>query len=158
MRNRRKLFLRKLVVFRLADVTPEELDQQAETLELINSEVADRLARQSDSNVRIETKATTLVGFAVAAASFLATQHPQPVLAALAYAAYAAAAGLAALAFAVGSYREVPEPRALLNGYARRSRAQTLAALAAERVGPSRRTQRSIGARRCGGGSASRPC
>jgi hypothetical protein len=76
-------------------VTPEDVDQQAETLELINGEITGRLARQADSSAKIDTKAVTLAGYAVAAASFLATQHAQALLAALAYAAFAVAALLA---------------------------------------------------------------
>lgn len=115
-------------------MTPEEVDQQAETLELINGEITGRLARQADSSAKIDTKAVTLAGYAVAAASFLATQHAQALLAALAYAAFAVAALLGLSAYAVGYYREVPEPRGLFAGYLQRSKAQTLAALAAERV------------------------
>jgi hypothetical protein len=115
-------------------VTPEELDHQADTLELINREVTDRLARQADSSARIDTKAVTLAGYAIAAASFLATQQAQWLLATLAYAAFAVAAVLGVSAYAVGSYRDVPEPRGLFAGYARRSKAKVLAALGAERV------------------------
>lgn len=115
-------------------VTPEELVTAEETLELINSELADRLARQAASSAKIDSKATVLTGYALAAASFLATRHPQPVLAGFAYAAYALAAGLSIGANAVGPYRDVPAPRSLFNRYATRPRAETLAALGATRV------------------------
>lgn len=115
-------------------MTPEDLNLQPETLELINCELTARLARQADSISKIDTKAVLLAGYVVAAMSFLATQHAEPILAGLAYAAYALAAGLGISAYAVRSYRDVPDPRGLLNGYAGRSKAQTLAALAAERV------------------------
>ena len=65
---------------------------------------------------------------------FLATQHPQLILAALAYAAYVAALSLSVFAYSVGSYRDVPDPRRLLNGYTVQPKAVVLAALAAERV------------------------
>jgi hypothetical protein len=115
-------------------VTPDELEGHAETLELINAELTARLDRQADSSARIDTKAVVLAGYVVAAASFLATQHPQPVLASLAYAAYIITFGLNVFAYAVGTYRDVPDPRRLLNSYARRPRSQVLGALAAERV------------------------
>jgi hypothetical protein len=104
------------------------------TLELINAEIADCLARQSDSAAKIDTKAVVLVGYAGAAAAFLATRHAQPVLAALAYAAYAAAAGFGIWAYAVGLYYDVPQPRNLFNGYRERPSADVLSALAATRA------------------------
>jgi FlaG/FlaF family flagellin (archaellin) len=115
-------------------VTPQELEEQADTLELINTELAARLERQSDSDGKIDTKALALAGYAVAAASFLATQHPQVVLASLAFVFDACAAGLATCAYALGAYRDVPAPRALFTRYAGQSKPATLAALAAERV------------------------
>lgn len=115
----------------MSDVTPE---MQQDVLELINTEVAGRLTRQSAAGAQIDTKAIVLVGYVVAASSFLATQHPQPVLAGLAYAAYAGAAGSGILAYAVGTYQDVPDPRRLLNTYGTRSKSDTLARLAATRV------------------------
>src|SRR5579859_7259386 len=115
-------------------MTPEGLEDHAETLELVNAELAARLDRQADSTAKIDTKALALAGYAVVAASFLATQHPQPVLAGLAYAAYVVALGLSVFAYAIGSHRDVPNPRRLLNGYALRPKPQVLVALAAERV------------------------
>jgi hypothetical protein len=115
-------------------VTPDELEGHVETLELINAELTARLNRQADSSARIDTKAVALAGYVVVAASFLATQHPQPVLAGLAYAAYAVTFGLSVFVYAVGTYCDVPDPRRLLNRYATRPKAQVLGALAAERV------------------------
>ena len=71
----------------MTQMTPEELDNQADARELINSEITS-LARQAGSGQRLDTKAVLLVRYAGAAASFLATRHVQPILAALAYAAY----------------------------------------------------------------------
>jgi hypothetical protein len=56
------------------------------------------------------------------------------VLAAFAYAAYAAAAATGIWSAAVRVYQDVPEPRRLFTEYLARSRAETLAALAASRV------------------------
>lgn len=119
----------------MSKVTPEQLQQRrAETLELINAEITDSLARQSDSGAKIDTKAIVLVGYAGAASSFLATRHAQPVLAALDYAAYAAAAGFGIWAYAVRLYQDVPTPRNLFNAYVDRNKADVVAALAAARV------------------------
>jgi hypothetical protein len=115
-------------------VTPNELEGHAETLELINTELTARLDRQADSTAKIDTKAVALAGYVVVAASFLATQHPQPVLAGLAYAAYVVTFGLSVFAYAVGTYRDVPDPRRLLNHYAKRTKPEVLGVLAAERV------------------------
>jgi hypothetical protein len=110
------------------------LEARAQTLELINNELTARLDRQVDAGASIDTKAIAVAGYVVAAAAFLATQHPQPVLAGLAYGLYAVALLLGVLAYGVGSYGDVPNPRRLFNGYATRPKAQVLAALAAQRV------------------------
>lgn len=115
-------------------MTPDELEGHAETLELVNAELTARLNRQADSSAKIDTKAIVLAGYVVAAVSFLATQHPQPVLAGMAYAAYLITFGLDVFAYAVGPARDVPDPRRLLNSYAVRTKSQVLGALAAERV------------------------
>jgi hypothetical protein len=113
---------------------PEDLNLHAETLELINIEVSASLAAQFDSAAKIDTKAAVLVGYAGAAASFLATRHAQPVVAALAYIAFGAAAGSGIWAYAVSFYGDVPTPRTLFTKYRTRSKAEVLAALAATRV------------------------
>jgi multidrug transporter EmrE-like cation transporter len=115
-------------------MTPQQLEERAPTLELINAEITASIARQASSGRNLDTKAVLLIGYAGAAASFLATRHVQPVLAALAYAAYAAAASTGIWAAAVRVYQDVPEPRRLFTEYLARSRAETLAALAASRV------------------------
>ena len=106
----------------------------AQTMELINAEIAASLARQSDSGARIDTKAIVVVGYAAAAASFLVTRLAQPVLAGLAYASYAAAASFGIWSYAVRSYEDVPTPRNLFGAYWERDRVDVLAALAAARV------------------------
>ena len=133
------------LVTRLADLGSEEssvmseatINQpplQADTVELINTEVRDRLARQSSAGAQIDTKAVVLVGYVIAASSFLATRQSQPVLTGLALTAYAVAAAFGISAYAVGTYQDVPEPRHLLNEYATESKIAALAALAATRV------------------------
>jgi len=115
-------------------MTPDELEQQAETLDLINAELTARLNRQADSDAKIDTKTVTLIGYAVVAASFLATRHPQAILASLSYGFYAVAVLLCLRAYALARHRDVPAPRALFNRYAAQSKSVTLAALAAQRV------------------------
>jgi multidrug transporter EmrE-like cation transporter len=115
-------------------MTERQLERRAETLELLNSEISASLERQAASGGRVDNKAVLLVGYAGAAASFLATRHAQPILAAVAYAAFAATAVLGLLAYSVRLYQDVPEPRHLFSAYLKRSRPQTLAALAATRV------------------------
>ncbi len=112
---------------------PEELGSQAETLALINTEVTARLERQSSSLDKIDTKAVLLVGYALAAISFLATRSAEIVLAILAYCAFAAAIGFGVAAMSVRAYEDV-EPRPLFTKYARLSLPATLAALGATKV------------------------
>ena len=118
----------------MSEVTPDELEHHAETLDLINTEVAASLARQFDAGASIDTKAAILVGYAAAASSFLATRHAEPVLAALAYVAYGVAAAFGLWAYAVRLYQDVPDPRQLFNRYLARPKVQVLAAVAATRV------------------------
>lgn len=59
-------------------MTPEELERQGATLKLINTELTARLARQADDSAKVDTKAIVIVGYAVAASSFLAIRHAQP--------------------------------------------------------------------------------
>jgi len=121
---------------RMSDPMPAPPDPDEATLELINAEITASLARQLSSSQRLDNKAILLTGYSGAAASFLATQHPRgAVLSALAWTAYAAAAATGVMAYAVRLYRDVPEPRQLFSEYLHRTRAQTLAALAATRVG-----------------------
>jgi len=117
----------------LMTMTPEELEERTETLEVLNSELASRLARQSDSLAKIDTKAVFVIGFAVTAAQFLATHKHQPVLAALAFAAYAVALAAGALTVRVADHEDL-EPREMLETYARSPKAQALVSLAASRV------------------------
>jgi len=118
----------------MTDATNSSAAPDVDNLKLINTELADRLARQSTAGTQIDTKAMVLVGYVAAASSFLATQHSELVLAALAYTAYAAAAGFGVWAYAVRSSEDVPDPRTLLNEYADRARIDTLTELAATRV------------------------
>jgi hypothetical protein len=109
-------------------------DDSVETFELINAELAERLKRQIDSGKSIDTKAGILVGFASAAAQFLATRHPQPVLAGVAFTAYALAFLFGVWTFAVAAYKDVPVPRWLFEHYLLRSKRDTLSYLAGARV------------------------
>jgi multidrug transporter EmrE-like cation transporter len=118
----------------MSQMTPEQIETQASTLELINSEITASLARQAGSGQRLDTKTVLLVGYVGAAASLLATRHAQPILAGIAYAAFAACAAAGIWAYAVRIYQDVPEPRRLFTDYLPKTKTQTLAALAATRV------------------------
>jgi hypothetical protein len=118
----------------MSKVSLDQAKIHPETLELINTEVTASLTRQFDAARNIDTKAIVLVGYAGAAAAFLATRHPQAILAAFAYAAYALAAAFGIWSYAVRGHHNVPDPRELFNGYWTRPKAETLAVLAATRV------------------------
>jgi hypothetical protein len=112
----------------------DDFHEYAETLELVNLELAERHARQAAWSASIETRSILLAGFVAIAAQFLATRHTQPVLQASALTAYTVSfvGGVAVLA--VSSPGEAPTASALVEDYARRPKAQLLAALAAARV------------------------
>jgi hypothetical protein len=118
----------------MSDPAPSELAPHTETLELINAEIAGSLARQSDARTSIDNKAVVLVGYTGAVAGFLATRHPQPVLAVLAYLAFAGAAAFGVWAYAIRAHQDVPAPRELFNDHWQKPKAEALAALAATRV------------------------
>jgi DNA-directed RNA polymerase subunit L len=73
-----------------------------------------------------------MIGYALAAATFLATRHAQPVLAGIGYAAFAAALGFGIAAMAIRNYDDLA-PTTLL-GYLSWSPAQTRAARLANQV------------------------
>jgi hypothetical protein len=115
-------------------MTPQELQDQEQTLELINSELAARLARQSESGAKVDAQAVFLVGFAATAAQFLASRNFEPFTGAAAFAAYAVAIGFGILVFNLAEYEDI-KPRETLDTYARSTKGATLGALAGTRVG-----------------------
>ncbi|WP_246618575.1 hypothetical protein [Streptomyces javensis] len=115
-------------------MTPQELEDQKETLELINSELAARLARQSESGAKVDTKAVFLVGFAGTGAQFLASRSFEPFTGTAAFAAYAVAVGFGISVFNLAEYEDI-KPRHVLDTYARSEKGATLGALAGTRVG-----------------------
>lgn len=111
------------------------LDDQAETLDLINTELSGRLTRQAASGSQVDTKAALLAGVAATATQFLATRKDSdPLFAALAYISYAGAFLAAVAAYALARYKDVPDPRGLVRECAHRAKAETLANLVATRV------------------------
>jgi hypothetical protein len=111
------------------------VEDQSETLDLINAELAGRLARQGASGSQIDTKAALLGGLAATATQFLATRKGHDVLlATLAYVAYIAAFLAAVAAYALARYEDVPDPRGLVRECVHRMKADTLAYLVAARV------------------------
>ncbi|MFF6999878.1 hypothetical protein ACFY93_33795 [Streptomyces sp. NPDC008313] len=114
-------------------LTPQELEDQEQTLELINSELAARLARQSESGAKVDTKAVFLVGFAATAAQFLASRNFEPFTGTAAFTAYAVAIGFGISVFNLAEYEDI-KPRDVLDTYARSTKGATLGALAGTRV------------------------
>ncbi|MFK0107887.1 hypothetical protein [Streptomyces sp. NPDC091217] len=114
-------------------MTPGELQDQEATLDVLNNELAARLARQSDSLGKIDTKAVFLIGFAATAAQFLATHKHHVVLAYLAFAAYALALLAGVQTFRVADHKDL-EPRQLLVAHVRSPKSQVLIELAATRA------------------------
>ncbi len=114
-------------------MTPEEVLQNTDTLELINNEMAGSHDRQSDALDKIDNKAVLLVGYALGIGAFLATRSAQPELAGLAYAAFAVAAGFSVAAYGIRGYQDI-DPHTLYVDYIGTSKAGTLASLGAMRV------------------------
>jgi hypothetical protein len=108
--------------------------EYAETLELINAELAERQTRQAAVAASIETRSILLVGFVAVAAQFLATRHGEPVLQRTAFAAYALSAGSGIAALAARSSSPEPAADTLVEDYADGPRERALARLAAARV------------------------
>jgi hypothetical protein len=113
-------------------MTPEEVEPQNDTLALISGEIAALLDRQTGGLDKIDNKATAMIGYALVAATFLATRHAQPVLAVIAYVAFAAAVASGIAAMAVRTYQDL-DPRSLLR-YTGWSAPQTRARLIANQV------------------------
>lgn len=114
-------------------MTPAELQAQESTLELLNNEAASRLARQSESLAKIDTKAVFLIGFAATAAQFLATHKHHDVLAYCAFAAYAVSLLAGVQTIRVAEHKDL-EPRPLLVKYAQLPKSLALIRLTASRA------------------------
>jgi hypothetical protein len=118
------------------------IDDQIDTFELLNKEIADRLARLAASGNQLDTKSALLAGAAATATQFLATRpSPQPVLAVLAFIAFGGAFFFALTAYVATRHYDVPEPDALLS-FTDKSRAEVLARLVATRVAAFMRNHR----------------
>lgn len=108
---------------------PEPSTPSVETLRLVHDEVSARAAALDANATRLDTKATTLLGFTLALATILATQQISGWLkiAPLAVLAVAASFGLQALQ--PRPFRSVPEPRVLVDELAARSEPAVLTIL-----------------------------
>ncbi|MGK5499930.1 hypothetical protein [Streptomyces sp. URMC 125] len=115
-------------------MTPQDLEAQEATLELINAEIAARMVRQAESGAKVDTKAIFLVGFAATATQFLASRSFEPYTGIAAFAAYAVAVGFGISIFNLAEYEDI-EPRKVLDDCGRSSKGVALMALAATRVG-----------------------
>ncbi|MFF4031743.1 hypothetical protein ACFYZ2_18690 [Streptomyces sviceus] len=115
-------------------MTPQQLREQEPTLELINSELASRMARQSESGAKVDTKSVFLVGFAATATQFLASRSFEPFSGTAAFAAYAVAIGFGISIVNLSEYEDI-SPREVLDTHGRSTKGAALVALAATRVG-----------------------
>ncbi|WP_247721323.1 hypothetical protein [Streptomyces sennicomposti] len=115
-------------------MTPQQLRDQEPTLELINTELASRMARQSESGAKVDTKTVFLVGFAATATQFLASRSFEPFTGTAAFAAYAVAIGYGIAIFNLAEYEDI-KPREVLDTHGRSTKGAALVALAATRVG-----------------------
>lgn len=114
-------------------MTPQELRERESNLELINSEIASRMARQSEAGAKVDTKAVFVVGFAATAGQFLAARSFEPYTGTAAFVAYAVAIGAGISVFSLAKYEDI-DPRAVLDGHGRGEKSATLIVLAATRV------------------------
>ncbi|MEW2608459.1 hypothetical protein AB0894_32270 [Streptomyces sp. NPDC047916] len=114
-------------------MTPQELQERESNLELINSEIASRMARQSEAGAKVDTKAVFVVGFAATAAQFLAARSFELYTGTAAFAAYAVAIGVGISIFSLAKYEDI-DPRRVLDVHGREEKSVTLMALAATRV------------------------
>ncbi len=106
-------------------MTPREFQDQEQTLELINSELAARLARQAESGAKVDTKAIFLVGFAATAAQSPASRNFEPFTGAAAFTAYAVAIGYGISIFNLAECEDF-EARVTLDTYAGATRGAAL--------------------------------
>ncbi|APS18548.1 hypothetical protein TK78_05975 [Streptomyces sp. Tue 6075] len=114
-------------------MTPQELRERESNLELINGEIASRMARQSEAGAKVDTKAVFVVGFAATAAQFLAARSFEPYTGTAAFVAYAVAIGTGISIFNLARYEDL-DPRAILDDHGRDEKSATLVALASTRV------------------------
>ncbi|MGA4867150.1 hypothetical protein ACPB9J_31410 [Streptomyces lavendulocolor] len=114
-------------------MTSQELQERESNLELINSEIASRMARQSEAGNKVDTKAVFVVGFAATATQFLAARPFEPYTGTAAFVAYGVAIVVGISIFSLAKYEDI-DPRGVLDGHGREEKSATLMALAATRV------------------------
>lgn len=85
-----------------------------DTLRLLNEEVSARAGRLDANTARLDTKATTLLGFILAACTFLATQPISGWWKVPAYAAFIASATLGFQSMRPRTFKDAPQPDSLL--------------------------------------------
>lgn len=112
----------------------EDAHEHAETLELINAELGQRQAGVTAAATAVQARSVLLIGFAAAAAQFLATRAGAPGLQRAAFAGYAVSAACGVAALAVRPAAAAPAADVLVEDLAHQSRAEALARLAAARV------------------------
>jgi len=91
-----------------------------ETLRLLNDEVSARAARLDANTARLDTKATTMLGFILAACTFLATQPIGGWWKVPVYGVFVAAATLGFQSMRPRKFKDAPQPDAVLQFLAQR--------------------------------------
>jgi dipeptide/tripeptide permease len=111
-----------------------EPEYDLDNLRLIHDEIAARTGRLADSGARLDAKATTLLGFVLAAATFLAA-HTGPFWWKFAtFAAMAVAGALAMAAMTPRKHHDAPEPEQFWQFTRKRKEPATLALLIAAKI------------------------
>jgi hypothetical protein len=115
-----------------------------ETLRLIHDEISARAARLDTSTGQLDTKATTLLGFVLAAATFLAAQKALGWWKLPAFLAFAAAAFCGIQALRPREFKVVPQPAVLetLTGHTERAVLAVLIAAKVQAFAPNERTHK----------------
>jgi hypothetical protein len=113
---------------------PEQEIQSANpTLHFINTEIGAALDRQSHALDQIEAKTAVVVGYAVAAAAFLATRPFEWILGVAGYLMLALSVGYAIRSYWTGRYPEI-SPSELFNRYYDKEVDDVVRAVAASRA------------------------
>lgn len=111
-----------------------EPEDNLDNLRLIHDEISARSNRLDANGARLDSKATTLLGFVLAAATFLAA-HDSPIgWKVAAFAAMSIAGGLGIAAMRPRKHQDAPEPGPLWNHMKARQESVTLALLIAAKV------------------------
>ena len=106
-----------------------ELQDRESNLELLHTEVKQRLESQSKAIERIETKAVVMAGFSVTAVQFVLSRQAHTAVWVVALALFALSFVAALGVISLTKYQDPPNPAALVERYQEVRRADTLGSL-----------------------------